>query len=49
VLKLDDTENIKNRSRKFTYCIQRKETVLAMLWKDFSTEEVNKSEERNLL
>jgi hypothetical protein len=41
ILRLDDTDNIKKSWRKF-YFFQGKETVLAMLWKDFTTDEINK-------
>jgi hypothetical protein len=40
-LRLDDTDNIKKSLAKFYY-LSGKETVLAMLWKDFTTDEINK-------
>jgi hypothetical protein len=41
---LDDTDNIKKIiSANSAFPFQRKkETVLAMLWKDFTTDEINK-------
>ncbi|NRT13587.1 site-specific integrase [Flavobacterium sp. 14A] len=47
VLKLDDTENIKKSLVQILlYLFKEKETVLAMLWKDFSTDEVSKKIQR---
>jgi hypothetical protein len=38
---LDDTDNIKKIiSANSALSFQRKETVLAMLWKDFTTDEI---------
>jgi hypothetical protein len=36
----------KKSLRKFYFPFQRKETVLAMLWKDFTTDEINKKIQR---
>jgi hypothetical protein len=41
-LRLDDTDNIKKSLAKFYFTFSGKETVLAMLWKDFTTDEINK-------
>jgi hypothetical protein len=46
-LRLDDTDNIKKIiSANSTLPFQGKETVLAMLWKDFTTDEINKKIQR---
>jgi hypothetical protein len=43
ILRLDDTDNIKKIiSANSTLPFRKKETVLAMLWKDFTTDEINK-------
>jgi ATPase subunit of ABC transporter with duplicated ATPase domains len=43
----DDTDNIKKIiSANSTLPFQGKETVLAMLWKDFTTDEINKKIQR---
>jgi hypothetical protein len=45
---LDDTDNIKKIiSANSTF--QGKETVLAMLWKDFTTDEINKKSTKNVI
>jgi len=47
VLRLDDTENIKKSlAQILLFLFKEKETVLAMLWKDFTTEEINKKIQR---
>jgi hypothetical protein len=43
-LRLDDTDNIKKSlAQILLYLFKEKETVLAMLWKDFTTDEIKKS------
>jgi hypothetical protein len=47
VLRLDDTDNIKKSlAQILLFLFKEKETVLAVLWKDFTTEEVNKKIQR---
>lgn len=47
VLRLDDSDNIKKSlSQILLYLFQEKETVLAVLWKDFTLEEINKKIQR---
>lgn len=47
VLRLDDTENIKKSlAQILLFLFKEKETVLAMLWKDFTSEEINKKIQR---
>ena len=47
VLRLDDTDNIKKSlAQILLYLFKEKETVLAMLWKDFTTDEINKKIQR---
>lgn len=47
ILRLDDTDNIKKSlAQILLYLFQEKETVLAILWKDFSLEEINKKIQR---
>jgi hypothetical protein len=41
-LRLDDTDNIKKSLAQILLYLSKKETVLAMLWKDFTTDEINK-------
>jgi len=46
-LRLDDTENIKKSlAQILLFLFKEKETVLAMLWKDFTTDEINKKIQR---
>jgi hypothetical protein len=45
ILRLDDTDNIK-KIISANSTLPRKETVLAMLWKDFTTDEINKKIQR---
>lgn len=47
ILRLDDTDNIKKSlAQILLYLFKEKETVLALLWKDFTTEEINKKIQR---
>jgi hypothetical protein len=47
ILRLDDTDNIKKSlANILLYIFKDKETVLAVLWKDFTTEEINKRIQR---
>ena len=47
ILRLDDTDNIKKPlAQILLYLFKEKETVLAMLWKDFSNDEINKKIQR---
>nr|QJS06638.1 recombinase XerC [Flavobacterium sp.] len=47
ILRLDDTDNIKKSlAQILLYLFKEKETVLAILWKDFTTEEINKKIQR---
>jgi hypothetical protein len=47
VLRLDDTDNIKkSMAQILLYLFKEKETVLEMLWKDFTTDEINKKIQR---
>lgn len=47
ILRLDDTENIKKSlAQILLFLFKEKETVLAMLWKDFTTDEINKKIQR---
>ena len=47
VLRLDDTESIKKSlAQILLYLFKEKETVLAVLWKDFTIDEINKKIQR---
>jgi integrase/recombinase XerD len=47
ILRLDDTESIKKSlAQILLYLFQEKETVLALLWKDFTLDEINKKIQR---
>ncbi len=47
IMRLDDTDNIKKSlANILLYIFKDKETVLAILWKDFTTEEINKRIQR---
>lgn len=47
ILRLDDTDNIKKSlAQILLYLFKEQETVLAMLWKDFTTDEINKKIQR---
>jgi hypothetical protein len=44
---LDDTDNIKKSlAQILLFLFKEKETVLAMLWKDFTTDEINKKSKK---
>ena len=47
ILRLDDTDNIKKSlAQILLFLYKDKETVLAVLWKDFTTDEINKKIQR---